>query len=94
MGCYGINRHGVMEADPLIVQAEARLLKRTEQVIVMADSRKLSKHSSIIVLPLETVFAFITDDGARESDLEPIRRAGVNVIVVKVGTDDAGVGSA
>ncbi len=84
VGCYGINRHGLMEADPLIVQAEARLLKRTEQVIVMADSRKLSKHSSIVVLSLANISAFITDDGASEADLEPIRRAGVNVIVVEV----------
>jgi DeoR family transcriptional regulator, ulaG and ulaABCDEF operon transcriptional repressor len=90
VGCYGISRHGVMEADPLIVQAEARLLKRTEQVIVMADSRKLSKHSSIVVLSLENIAAFITDDGAHESDLEPIRRAGVNVIVAKIDADDAG----
>jgi DeoR family ulaG and ulaABCDEF operon transcriptional repressor len=90
VGCYGISRHGVMEADPLIVQAEARLLKRTEQVIVMADSRKLNKHSSIVVLSLENIAAFITDDGAHESDLEPIRRAGVNVIVAKIDADDAG----
>jgi DeoR family ulaG and ulaABCDEF operon transcriptional repressor len=91
VGCYGINRHGVMEADPLIVQAEARLLKRTEQVIVMADSRKLGKHSSIVVLSLENVSAFITDEGASESDLEPLRRAGVNVIIAKIDTSDAGV---
>jgi DeoR family ulaG and ulaABCDEF operon transcriptional repressor len=93
VGCYGINRHGVMETDPLIVQAEARLLKRTEQVIVMADSRKLSKHSSIVVLSLENVSAFITDEGASESDLEPIRRAGVNVIVAKM-VDAGGSGAA
>ena len=88
VGCYGINRHGVMEADPLIVQAEARLLKRTEQVIVMADSRKLSKHSSIVVLSLENISVFITDDAASESDLEPIRRAGVNVIIARVEAGD------
>lgn len=90
VGCYGINRHGVMEADPLIVQAEVRLLKRTEQVIVMADSRKFNKHSSIVVLSLENISAFITDEGASESDLEPLRRAGVNVIVA--GTDAADTG--
>jgi DeoR family ulaG and ulaABCDEF operon transcriptional repressor len=56
----------------------------------MADSRKLAKHSSIVVLPLEAVSTFITDDGAREADLEPIRRAGVNVIVAKLDADDAG----
>jgi DeoR family transcriptional regulator, ulaG and ulaABCDEF operon transcriptional repressor len=94
VGCYGISRHGVMEADPLIVQAEARLLKRTEQVIVMADSRKLSKHSSIVVLSLENVSAFITDEGANESDLEPIRRAGVNVIVARMDAEGDGAATA
>jgi DeoR/GlpR family transcriptional regulator of sugar metabolism len=93
VGCYGISRHGVMEADPLIVQAEARLLKRTEQVIVMADSRKLSKQSSIVVLALEAISAFITDEGASEADLEPIRRAGVHVIVARLGADELGSAS-
>jgi hypothetical protein len=43
-----------------------------------------------VVLSLDEVSTFITDDGARESDLEPIRRAGVNVIVAKVDAEDAG----
>jgi hypothetical protein len=46
------------------------------------------------VLALEAVSTFITDDGAREADLEPIRRAGVNVIVAKVDADGAGGDSA
>jgi DeoR/GlpR family transcriptional regulator of sugar metabolism len=49
----------------------------------------LSKHSSIVVLSLENISVFITDEGASESDLEPIRRAGVNVIVAKVDSGDA-----
>jgi DeoR family ulaG and ulaABCDEF operon transcriptional repressor len=36
VGCYGLNRFGMMEADPLIVQAQTKLLKRSEHVIVMA----------------------------------------------------------
>lgn len=81
-GCYGLNQHGLMEADPLIVQAQARLLKRTEQIIVMADSRKLRQRSSIIVLPLSRINTLITDDGATESDLADVRAAGVKVIIV------------
>jgi DeoR family transcriptional regulator, ulaG and ulaABCDEF operon transcriptional repressor len=73
-----------MEADPLIVQAQARLLKRTEQVILMADSRKFRQRSPIIVLPLERIHTLVTDDGARDEDLEDIRAAGVTIIIAKV----------
>jgi DeoR/GlpR family transcriptional regulator of sugar metabolism len=59
----------------------------------MADSRKLSKQSSIVVLALEAISAFITDEGASEADLEPIRRAGVNVIVARLGADELGSAS-
>ena len=36
----------------------------------------------------KNISALITDDGAAESDLEPIRRAGVNVIVARVEAGD------
>ena len=49
VGCYGLNRFGMMEADPLIVQAQTKLLKRSEHVIVMADSSKLRRKSAMIV---------------------------------------------
>ena len=41
-GCFGINRFGLMEADPLIVQSHRRLMRRCEQLVVLADARKAS----------------------------------------------------
>lgn len=79
-GCFGINRFGVMEADPLIVQSHTRMLRRTEQLVVLADSRKLRQRSSIIVAPLERVTTLVTDDGASEEELEVFRSAGVSVV--------------
>jgi DeoR family ulaG and ulaABCDEF operon transcriptional repressor len=87
-GCYGINRHGVMEADPLIVQAQARLLKRAERVIVLADSHKLRQRSPIIVLPLEKVSALITDDAARDEELDELRDAGIKIIIAPLTDAD------
>ena len=83
--CYGINQHGLMEADPLVVQAQTRLLRRADQLIVLADSRKLRLRSSIIVAPLARVSVLITDEGATNEDLEPVRNAGVRVIIAPVG---------
>jgi DeoR family ulaG and ulaABCDEF operon transcriptional repressor len=87
-GCFGINRFGIMEADPLIVQSQTRLLRRCEQLVVMADSRKLRQRSSIVVIGLEQVAVLITDDGATDSDLEPFRNAGVHIIRAPVDPQD------
>lgn len=89
-GCFGLNRHGLMEADPLVAQAQTKLLKHAEQVIVMADSRKLRQRSSIIVMPLERIATLVTDDGARVEDLKPLRAAGVHVILAPVEADATG----
>jgi DeoR family transcriptional regulator, ulaG and ulaABCDEF operon transcriptional repressor len=87
-GCYGINRFGIMEADPLIVQAQTKLLKRTEDVIVMADSSKLRRKSAMIVAALDRICTVVTDEDARPEELEIFKAAGINVIIAKVGEED------
>jgi DeoR family ulaG and ulaABCDEF operon transcriptional repressor len=85
---YGVNRFGLMEADPLIVQSHIRLLRRTEKVIVMADSSKLQQRSSMIVAGLQQISTLITDEGANDQALLPFRDAGIEVIIVKVAAID------
>jgi len=87
-GCFGINRFGLMEADPLIVQSQTRLLRRCEQLVVMADSRKLRQRSSIVIAGLEQLHALVTDAGATDSELEPFRAAGVQVIRAEIDAQD------
>ena len=82
-GCYGINRFGLMETDPLIVQAETRLLDRAEELIVLADSRKLRQRSSMIVAPLDRISTLITDSQATEEELAPLRKAGIRIITIE-----------
>jgi len=88
VGCYGLNRFGMMEADPLVVQAQTKLLKRSEHVIVMADSSKLRRKSSMIVASLDRINTIVTDDGARADELDDFRNAGIKVIVAKVTAED------
>jgi DeoR family ulaG and ulaABCDEF operon transcriptional repressor len=87
--CYGINRFGLMEADPLIVQAQAKLLERAEEVVVMADSNKLRQHSSMIVMSLERISILVTDSGAKPSDIEAFRAANVKVVIADTASDEA-----
>lgn len=89
-GCHGLNGFGLMETDPLLVQAQLKLLGRAEQVIVLADSRKLRQRSSMVVTGLERLHTFITDTEATEEELEPLRNAGIRVITVDAqGSRDA-----
>lgn len=87
-GCFGINRFGVMEADPLIVQAQARLLERAEEIIVLADSSKLRRRSSMIVASLDRISTLITDDGAQPEEIEALTSAGIKVIAARVDEHD------
>jgi DeoR family ulaG and ulaABCDEF operon transcriptional repressor len=87
-GCFGIDRFGLMEADPLIAQSHARLLQQTEKLVVMADSSKLQQRSSMIVAGLEKVSMLITDDGATDEQLALFRKAGIEVITAKIVSED------
>jgi DeoR family transcriptional regulator, ulaG and ulaABCDEF operon transcriptional repressor len=87
-GCFGVNRFGIMEADPLVVQSLTRMLRRCENLVVMADSRKLRQRSSIIVAGLDRIATLITDDGAMDADLDVFRAAGVKVLRLPVDSHD------
>jgi DeoR family transcriptional regulator, ulaG and ulaABCDEF operon transcriptional repressor len=82
-GCYGINSSGMMEADPLIVQAEMKLLRRADEIIVLADSSKLRQRSSMIVAPLDRISTVVTDEGASDEELEALRSAGIKVVIAR-----------
>jgi DeoR family ulaG and ulaABCDEF operon transcriptional repressor len=88
IGCFGIDRFGLMEADPLIAQSHARLLQQTQKVIVMADSTKLQLRSSMIVMGLDKISTLITDDGVTDAQLALFRDAGIEVIRAEVGPED------
>jgi DeoR family transcriptional regulator, ulaG and ulaABCDEF operon transcriptional repressor len=83
MSCYSIGPLGVIEGDPLIARAEAKLLGRADKLIVLADASKFESRGSMAVCPLSRVHTLITDVAAPQSVLDPIRRAGVNVMVVR-----------
>jgi DeoR family ulaG and ulaABCDEF operon transcriptional repressor len=87
--CFGLNRYGLMEADPLIVQAQTKLLQRAEEVIVLADSSKLRRQSSMVVTDLSRLAMLVTDDGALPEELEPFHAANVKVIIARMGAADS-----
>lgn len=81
IGCHGMKRAGLMEPDPLVVQANRRLLSRADELIVLADARKLRQRSSMVVAPIDRISTLITDAAAEEAEIEAFRKAGIKVIV-------------
>ena len=81
MSCYSISPFGIIEGDPLIARAEAKLLSRTDKLIVIADSSKFEQRGSMAVCPLSRVHTLVTDDAAPAAALDLVRQAGVTVVI-------------
>ena len=87
IGCQGIGRNGLMEADPMLVQSELGLIGQADEVIVLADSSKFANRSSLILCGLDRIATVITDSGIRDEDRQMLETAGVQLIVAEAQTD-------
>jgi DeoR family ulaG and ulaABCDEF operon transcriptional repressor len=81
IGAQGIGPLGVMEGDALVIQSEQKLMHQAEELIVMVDSSKFSRRSSLILCPLERVTAIVTDDGIGEEAVRMVEDAGIRLVV-------------
>lgn len=81
MGAQGLGHLGLMEADPLLIQAEQKLIDQADELVVLVDSSKFEKRSSLILCRLERITTVITDQGIRDEDRKMLEAAGVGLIV-------------
>jgi DeoR family ulaG and ulaABCDEF operon transcriptional repressor len=83
MGCRAISSLGIGEADPLIVQSEQRLMRQSDEIVVLADSSKFRARSSMIVAPLSRVSVIVTDENIEDAAAQMIEAAGVRLVVAE-----------
>jgi len=83
MGAKGLGPLGLMEGDPLLIEAEQKLIDQADELIVLADSSKFGQRSSLILCGLKRIATVITDDGLREQDARMLEAAGVTLIVTR-----------
>ena len=88
MGCRGLGPLGLMEGDPLLVQAEQKLIGQAEELIVLADSSKFRQRSSLLLCPLKRIHTVITDDGIDDRAAAMLEAAEVHLIVAEVAASD------
>lgn len=82
MSVYGLSLLGLMEADPLLIQAEKRLISQAEKLIVLADSSKFARKAGLILCGLDRVSCVITDTNATDNAVQLLEQHGVEVITV------------
>lgn len=85
MGAAGIGPLGLMEQDPLLIQAEQKLIGQADELIVLVDSSKFANRSSLILCPLDRIDTIITDDGIDDRTAAMLEAADVTLIVVPCG---------
>ena len=90
MGAQGLGALGLMEGDPLLIQAEQKLINQADELIVLVDSSKFRQRSSLILCRLDRISTVITDDGITESETRMLEDAGVKLIVAKAGAQASG----
>lgn len=82
-GASCLNRSGLLESDPRLIQAERKILSQAETLIVLIDSSKFSGVGSLILCPLSRIDTVITDQNIRDEDRKMLEDAGVSILIAK-----------
>ncbi len=88
MGCRGLGPLGLMEGDPLLAQAEQKLIGQAEELIILCDSSKFAARSSLLLCPLSRIHTVITDNGISDRDAKMLEAAGIHLIVAEIAASD------
>lgn len=88
MSCRGLGPLGLMEGDPLLIQAEQKLIGQADELVVLADSSKFATRSSLVLCPLNRIHTVITDEGISDRDAQMLEAAEIRLIVVQARATD------
>jgi len=83
MGAHGIGSVGLMESDPLLIQAEEKLIGRADELVVLVDSSKFANRSSLVLCALDRIHTLITDDGIDDKTARMLETADITLIVAQ-----------
>ena len=86
MGAQGLGPLGLMEADPLLIQAEQKLIGQADELVVLVDSSKFAQRSSLVLCALDRIHTVITDEGISDQAASMLEAADVTLIVARPGS--------
>ncbi len=82
IGAAAVTRHGLMQSDIILVQAERKLLNLADQLIALVDSSKFTASAAHQLCELARVHTLITDKNIDDASAKMIEAGGVELITV------------
>lgn len=83
VGAQGLGPEGVMESHPLLKRSVELLLPCTDEVVVLADSRKFAIRARHVVFGLDRIGTLVTDDGLTDAQARLAEDAGITIVVAR-----------
>lgn len=87
VGAHGVGRLGLTESDPLVIQSERRFMDQSDELVVLADSSKFSRRSSLVFCALDDIDVLVTDEGIDDASAAMLERAEVRLIVAELRSE-------
>lgn len=81
MGAAAVGPQGVLQADPVLIAAERKLIERADEIIILVDSSKFEGPSGHVVCALDEIDAVVTDEGVPDHARRTLAEAGVRLII-------------
>jgi DeoR/GlpR family transcriptional regulator of sugar metabolism len=82
LGCDGLTiETGLTTPHMLVAEVGATMAARARRVVAVADSSKLGRQGFTPIVTIHAVDVLITDEGADPRQVEPLREAGIDVIL-------------
>ncbi len=73
--------HGLTNEYLLETMTDRAILKAGQEIFVLADHTKFGRAATVLLAPLESIHAIVTDDGTPRDILEAIRARGLRVVL-------------
>jgi DeoR family ulaG and ulaABCDEF operon transcriptional repressor len=83
LGAQAFGPEGVMESNPLLVEAIGGLMEKADEVIVLCDSTKFDLRARLTACPIERIGTVITDSGIDETNKALLNEQGIRVIITE-----------
>ena len=88
VGAAAVTRHGLMQNDLILVQAERKLLSLADKLVALVDSSKFSASAAHSLCELTNVHTLITDRGLDDAAAKMLKRSNIKVITVDAWPDE------
>lgn len=83
LGAQAFGAEGIMESNPMLVEAISQLQERADEIIVLCDSSKFDLRARLVACPIDRVSTVVTDAGITNEAKEMLLGKGVKLLIAE-----------